>query len=100
VQVILDCREDITIEEGAQVAPGAKILTHDSSMSVTAGKPVLMKPTKLKKKCYVGAGAVVLPGVTVGEKAIVAAGAVVTKDVPPNSTVAGAPAKVIKKLLR
>lgn len=97
VHTILDCREDITIEPGVQVAPGAKILTHDSSMSVTAGKDVVMKPTKLKERCYIGAGAVILPGITVGEKAVVAAAAVVTKDVPAGTTVAGSPAKPIRK---
>ena len=46
----------------------------------------------------VGSSATILCGVTIGERAIVGAGAVVTKDVPPNSIVAGVPAKVIKKL--
>ena len=47
---------------------------------------------------WVGANAVILPGVTIGEHCVVAAGAVVTKDVPPHSLVAGVPAKVIKKI--
>ena len=47
---------------------------------------------------WIGVNAVVLPGVTIGEGAVVAAGAVVTKDVPPYSVVAGVPAKVIKKI--
>ena len=47
---------------------------------------------------WVGANAVILPGVTIGENCVVAAGAVVTKDVPPHSLVAGVPAKVIKKI--
>nr|WP_214041532.1 hypothetical protein [Methanoculleus sp.] len=47
---------------------------------------------------WVGAGVIILPGVTVGEHSIVGAGAVVTKDIPPYTVVAGVPAKVIKKL--
>ena len=48
--------------------------------------------------CESGAGATILPGVTVGENAVVAAGAVVTKDVPPNTIVGGNPAKFIKNI--
>jgi len=96
IKCILDCRENITIEPGVQLAPGAKILTHDSSLSVTNDLPVIMKPTKINEKAYIGTGAIVLPGVTVGAKAIVGAGAVVTKDVPPQKKVIGVPAKSIK----
>ena len=52
----------------------------------------------IKDDVWVGANAVILPGVTIGEHCVVAAGAVVTKDVPPHSLVAGVPAKVIKKI--
>ena len=47
---------------------------------------------------WVGANAVILPGVTIGNHSVVAAGAVVTKDVPPHSLVAGVPAKIIKEI--
>lgn len=53
---------------------------------------------EIKDYVWIGAGAIVLAGVTVGERSIVAAGAVVTKDVPPYTVVAGNPAEVIKKL--
>ena len=56
------------------------------------------KPVLLKRNCWVGAGSTILPGVTVGENAIVGAGSVVTKDVEPNTIVAGNPAKFIKRL--
>ena len=56
------------------------------------------KPVVLKRNCWIGAGATILPGVTVGENAIVGAGAVVTKDVEPNTVVGGIPAKLIKRL--
>ena len=50
------------------------------------------------KNVWIGAGAIVLPGVTVGDNAVIAAGAVVTRDVPENTVVAGTPAKVIRTI--
>lgn len=55
-------------------------------------------PVTIEDDVWVGANAVILPGVTIGNHCVVAAGAVVTKDVPPHSLVAGVPAKVIKKI--
>ncbi|HAI40259.1 MAG TPA: acyltransferase, partial [Maribacter sp.] len=52
--------------------------------------------TILKKGCWVGANAILLPGVTIGHNSIVGAGSIVTKDVPDNVVVAGNPAKVLK----
>jgi acetyltransferase-like isoleucine patch superfamily enzyme len=52
----------------------------------------------IKKNAWIGAGATILPGVTIGENSIVAAGAVVTKDVPDNCIVGGIPAKFIKTI--
>ena len=59
---------------------------------------VSTNPVTIEDDVWVGANAVILPGVTIGEHCVVAAGAVVTKDVPPHSLVAGVPAKVIKNL--
>ena len=56
------------------------------------------KPVLLKRNCWIGAGATILPGVTVGENAVIGAGAVVTKDVEANTVVGGNPARVIKRL--
>lgn len=55
-------------------------------------------PVTIEDDVWIGANAVVLPGVTIGNHSVVAAGAVVTKDVPPHSLVAGVPAKVIKQI--
>ena len=55
-------------------------------------------PVIIKDRVWIGSSVTVLPGVTIGENAIVAAGATVTKDVPANTVVAGVPAKVIKQL--
>jgi acetyltransferase-like isoleucine patch superfamily enzyme len=74
---------------------------------VTAGHPldpserrrgVVHQPITLKKNVWIGTAATILAGVTVGENSVVAAGAVVTKDVPPNCLVAGVPARVVKNL--
>lgn len=53
---------------------------------------------RIKRNAWIGASAIILPGVTVGENAIVAAGAVVTKDVPDNMIVGGNPAREIRKI--
>ncbi|MDE5634180.1 MAG: transferase [Muribaculaceae bacterium] len=55
-------------------------------------------PVVIRRNAWIGAGAIILPGVTVGENAIVAAGAVVTKDVADNTVVAGIPAKYIRDI--
>ena len=55
-------------------------------------------PVTIEDDVWIGANAVILPGVAIGTHSVVAAGAIVTKDVPPRSLVAGVPAKVIKQL--
>ena len=59
---------------------------------------VSTKPVVIEDDIWIGANAVILPGVTIGHHTVVAAGAIVTKDVPPHSLVAGVPAKIIKQL--
>lgn len=59
---------------------------------------VSTKPVTIEDDVWIGANSVILPGVTIGNHCVVAAGAVVTKDVPPHSLVAGVPAKVIKQI--
>ena len=59
---------------------------------------LLCKPIHIKKGAWIGAGASILPGVTIGEYAIVGAGAIVTKDVGDYEVAVGVPAKVVKKL--
>ena len=71
-------------------------LNHD--LDPAHRKDLLPKPVKLGNNVWVGAHATILPGVTVGDNAVIAAGAVVTKDVPANTVAAGVPAKVIKQI--
>lgn len=59
---------------------------------------VSTKPVVIGNDIWVGANAVILPGITIGDHSVIAAGAIVTKDVPPHSLVAGVPAKIIKQI--
>ena len=59
---------------------------------------LICKPIVIKKGAWIGTRAMIMPGVTVGEGAVVAGGAVVTKDVLPHTIVGGVPAKVIKNI--
>lgn len=89
-------RGGITIEDDVMLAANVQLLSnnHDEySRNV-----LLCKPIHIKKGAWIGAGATILPGVTIGEYAIVGASAVVTKDVGDYEVVAGVPAKVMKTL--
>ena len=63
-----------------------------------ARRGIILNLVRICKNAWIGANATILPGVTVGENAIVAAGAVVSKYVPPNTVVGGVPAKIIKTI--
>lgn len=58
----------------------------------------IMKPVTIGNDVWIGGDVTILPGVTIGNNVVVAAGAVVTKDVPDNCVVGGVPAKIIKKI--
>lgn len=88
----------ITIEDDVQIGPSVKLTSENHPLDPADRKTVLLQPILIKRNAWIGAGATILPGVTVGENAVVAAGAVVSRDVPPNTVVAGIPAKVVKTL--
>lgn len=88
----------ITIEDDVLIGPGACLLSVNHKLNPSQRKALELKPVIIKKNAWLGAKATICPGVVVGENAVVAAGAVVTKDVPKNTVVAGIPAKVIKKI--
>ncbi len=91
----IDALSDLVeIGEGFISAPGSIILAHDASTIIHCGKSRVEK-TIIGKKVFLGANAVVLPGVKVGDGCIIGAGAVVTKDIPPYSVVGGNPARII-----
>jgi len=86
----------ITIEDDVLVAANSQIISNNHDPE--EHQILTCKPVVLKCNCWIGAGATILPGVTVGENAIVGAGSVVTKDVEANTVVGGIPAKLIKRL--
>ncbi len=88
----------ITIEDDVMVGPKVNITSENHPVEVRRRKSMVPAKVIIRKNAWIGAGATILPGVTVGENSVVAAGALVNKDVPPNSVVAGVPAKVIKQL--
>lgn len=90
-------RGGITIEDDALIGPNVQLITENHALEPELRRYVYGKSIVIKKKAWLGAGATVLPGVTIGENTVVAAGAVVSKDVPDNAIVGGVPAKIIKK---
>ena len=85
----------VEIGSGCDISWDCNILDRDYH-KLCSDKEVL-KPVKICDNVWIGCGATVLKGVTIGEGSVVAAGAVVTKDVPPHSLVAGNPAKVVRE---
>ena len=88
----------ITIEDDVLIGPKVNLITENHPVEPANRKVLVVKPIVIKRNAWISAGATILPGVTVGENAVVAAGAVVTKDVPANTVVGGIPAKVIKTI--
>jgi len=84
------------VEDDVFVGPGALTTNDDTMARHDAEAPI--RGAILRRACRIGGGAVLTPGVEIGEEAFVAAGAVVTRDVPPNVIVAGNPAKLIRVL--
>jgi acetyltransferase-like isoleucine patch superfamily enzyme len=88
----------ITIEDNVLIGPRVNLITENHPLDPADRQALLLKPILIKRNAWIGAGATILPGVTIGENAVVAAGAVVSKDVPANTVVGGVPAKVIKTI--
>ena len=84
-----------TLEEDVFIAP-CVVTTNDNFMGRTERRKELMKGPTIRRGARVGGGAIVLPGIEIGEEAFVGAGAVVTKDVPARKLVVGSPARVLR----
>lgn len=88
----------ITIEDEVLIGPKVNLVTENHPLEPTDRRALVTKPILIKKNAWIGAGATILPGVTIGENSVVAAGAVVSKNVPDHVVVAGIPAKIIKSI--
>lgn len=87
--------ESIKIEEGATVCSNSVILAHDLSKRRIDGTETIGN-VLIKKDAFIGMNCIILPGVSIGQKSVVAAGSVVTSDVGDDETVAGVPARSMK----
>jgi acetyltransferase-like isoleucine patch superfamily enzyme len=88
----------ITIEEDVQIGPRVNLITENHPVDPSRRKDLDLKSILIKRNAWIGAGVTILPGVTIGENAIVAAGALVNRDVPADTIVGGVPAKVIRSI--
>lgn len=88
----------ITIEDDVLIGPKVSLLTEGHPIEPEQRNALFAKPILIKTNVWIGAGAIILPGVTIGKNTIVAAGAIVSKDVPDNVVVGGIPAKIFKNV--
>lgn len=82
--------ELVTVEPNVTMSSRVIVVAHDSQRHIVGN-------VRICRDAFIGAGAIILPGVTIGEAAVVAAGAIVTRSVPPGVTVAGSPARPIRR---
>lgn len=88
----------IFLENNVLIGPGARLLTVNHIVDPAKRRGIVVDSIRIKDNAWIGANATILPGVTVGKNAIVAADSTVTKDVPDNVIVAGTPARIIKEI--
>ena len=88
----------VTIEDGCLIGAQVEFATINHGQDPAHRTDNHFAPIHLGKRVWIGSHATILPGVTIGDNSIVAAGAVVTKEVPPNVIVAGVPARIIKSI--
>ena len=99
---------NLTLVDDTHIYVGDNVMFAPNVTIATAGHPVLPAlrekgyqynlPVRIGKNCWLGAGVIVLPGVTIGENTVVGAGSVVTKDLPANVVAVGNPARVLRKI--
>jgi maltose O-acetyltransferase len=97
--ILLDCNR-ITIGDEVQIAPGVHIYTATHPIDAKTRRSGLeyALPVVIRDGVWLGGGAIVCPGVTIGENTVVGAGSVVTRDLPANVVAAGNPCRVIRQL--
>jgi maltose O-acetyltransferase len=97
--VFIDCNK-IEIGDNVQIAPKVQIYTatHPVNAEQRIKGPEYALPVKIRQNCWIGGGAIILPGVKIGEGTTIAAGSVVVKDIPAEVLAAGNPCRVIREL--
>lgn len=88
----------IEIKDHVMIGPRVNITSENHPTDIATRKTMVPSKVVIEENVWIGAGATILPGVTVGKNSVVAAGALVHKNVPPNIVVGGIPAKTLKKL--
>jgi maltose O-acetyltransferase len=90
----------VTIGDDVQIGPNVQLLTalHPVEPGLRRAKWEAAKPIRIGHNVWLGGGAIVLPGVTIGDDTVVGAGAVVTRDLPPGVVAVGSPARVVRKV--
>lgn len=91
-------RGGVTIGDDAFIAPQVQLITENHGLEPDRRRYITSRPIIIGKNVWIGAGAIILPGVHIGDGAVVGAGSAVTKDVPANTVVVGNPTKPIKKI--
>ena len=96
--VAIRCKEEIRIGKGVAIARGVTIIDSDAhEICISNEIQSMSAPVNIGEHVWIGTGATILKGVTIGNGAIVATGSVVTRNVPPQTIVAGVPARIIKE---
>lgn len=91
------CRKQISIGNNTDIAAGVLIQDYDGHVLLPNTRETSALPISIGNNVWIGANSVILKGVTIGDGVVVAAGSIVTKDVPPKCLVGGVPAKIIRE---
>jgi acetyltransferase-like isoleucine patch superfamily enzyme len=96
---MLDATQRLEIGNQCAIGPGCYLTDHDHGMDPALpplDQPMISSPTRLEHEVWLGARVIVLKGVTIGARAVVGAGSVVTKDIPADAVAVGVPARVVR----
>ena len=99
----------LTLVDDTHIFIGDYTMLGPNVVIATAGHPILPElrgeralqynlPVRIGKNCWLGAGVIVMPGVTIGENSVIGAGSVVTRDIPPNVVAVGSPCRVLRPI--
>ena len=96
---MLDATENLEVGKNCAIGPGCYLTDHDHGLDPSLpplAQPMFSAATRLHDEVWLGAHVVVLKGVTIGDRAVIGAGSVVTKDIPANAVAVGTPARVVR----